>query len=321
MNKTPWPTDLITDENTGETHQAIAPYIISASRATDIPALYGKRFLEAFERGYVRWINPFSGKVQYVSLRQCRAVVFWTKNPAPFLPCLKELDRRGLNYYFQITLNDYEPERFEPALPFLKERIESLLELSGRIGRDRVLWRFDPLILTADIEVQTLLGRIERIGERIAEAVCRLTVSFLSLYPSVVRRMRHAGIDFHEPSPQQIRQTGEGLSGFASRRNLPVFTCAESRSLSQYGIEAASCIDPIHIARTFPDDEILVNFIKDKTGNTLFDDPSKIRRRLKDPGQRPLCGCMVAKDIGRYGTCSHGCIYCYAQGGRTRDIP
>lgn len=320
MNKSPWPAVIITDENTGEKHQAIAPYIISASRATDIPAFYGKQFLEAFERGYVRWINPFSGKVQYVSLGKCRAVVFWTKNPAPFLPYLKELDRRGLNYYFQVTLNDYEPEVFEPALPLLKERIDSLLELSGRIGRDRVLWRFDPLIFTSDIGVQTLMGRLERIGERIAAAVCRLTVSFLSPYPSVVRRMRHAGIDFHEPSLQQIRQTGEGLYGFASRHNLPAFTCAESHSLYQYGIEAASCIDPVHIARTFPHDAILINFIKDKTGNMLFDDPSMVRRRLKDPGQRPLCGCMVAKDIGRYGTCSHGCIYCYAQGTKGRYL-
>ena len=32
----------------------------------------------------------------------------------------------------------------------------------------------------------------------------------------------------------------------------------------------------------------------------------------KDPGQRALCGCMAAEDIGEYNTCPHLCEYCYA---------
>ena len=34
--------------------------------------------------------------------------------------------------------------------------------------------------------------------------------------------------------------------------------------------------------------------------------------KMKDKVQRNVCGCMVSKDIGMYNTCSHFCVYCYA---------
>ena len=37
-----------------------------------------------------------------------------------------------------------------------------------------------------------------------------------------------------------------------------------------------------------------------------------ISAHKKDVGQRELCGCMAAKDIGEYNTCPHLCEYCYA---------
>ena len=103
--------------------QAAAPVIVSASRRTDIPAFYAEWFVRRLRAGYVRWVNPFSGQAQYVSFARTRAVVFGSKNPQPLLPHLAELDRRGIGYYVQFTLNDYEAEGLEPGLPPLATRL------------------------------------------------------------------------------------------------------------------------------------------------------------------------------------------------------
>lgn len=125
---------------------AIEPLIISASRATDIPAFHADRFFRFLESGYVQWVNPFNRQVQYVSFAKTRVIVFWTKNPKPLIPYLSELNRRGIGYYFQYTLNDYEQEGLEPNMPAMEDRLQTFMDLSQQIGKEKVIWRFDPLI-------------------------------------------------------------------------------------------------------------------------------------------------------------------------------
>ena len=150
--------------DTGDKVEAMAPVIVSASRSTDIPAFYAKWFFNRLEKGYCVWCNPFNQKPSYVAFKNCKVIVFWTKNPRPIFPYLNTLDCRGIHYYFQVTLNDYEKENFEPNVPPLAERIETFKELSRRVGKDKVIWRFDPLIVTSGIAPRELLRRIWRIG-------------------------------------------------------------------------------------------------------------------------------------------------------------
>ena len=134
--------------DSGATVEAQAPVIISASRSTDIPAFHAQWFIDRLKAGYVVWVNPFNRQPMVVSFKNTKVVVFWSKNPQPIIPYLKELDDRGIHYYFHFTLNDYEQEGFEPNVPPLRERIETFKSLSGRIGKEKVIWRFDPLIVT-----------------------------------------------------------------------------------------------------------------------------------------------------------------------------
>jgi hypothetical protein len=312
MKPPPHPrVSVVSDDGTVVT--ASAPLVISASRATDIPAFFAEWFMARLDKGFSRRVNPFNGRPSFVSFENCRIIVFWSKDPSPLLPHLDEIDRRGFRYLFQLTVNDYEPDGFEPGLPPLDRRIDTVFELAERIGRERILWRFDPLILTRSIGAEVLLEKIARIGDRISPAVSRLTISFLSPYRSVLRRMQLRGIRPIEPSIEAIARIGSGLSALGKKWGIEIVTCAESADMRSWDILPGSCIDPLYLAKLFPGEPALRRLIDAAGDRDLFENGSEIRRRLKDAGQRPLCNCMISKDIGAYGTCSHGCVYCYAQ--------
>jgi len=311
-----WPRVTLSID--GASTPAIAPLVISASRATDIPALYGEWLVEQFTRGYTCWTNPFNGQVQYVSLDNTEVIAFWSKNPSPFFPNLDFFDKRDTGYFFQYTLNNYEAEQFEPGLPPLATRIESLQTLAQRIGKNRVHWRFDPIIITPEVSAHTILAKIEYIGDRISHSVARLTVSFLSHYRHVTQTLNRGGIHPFGRTEEVVREIGEGLARLSHRWGLDVYTCAEEADMSRFGILPGSCIDPVYLLRTFGDtNPKLSAFLMNEMPEPLFPSAKKLTRAVKDPGQRKRCNCMLSKDIGTYGTCTLGCRYCYAGGSRT----
>ena len=144
---------------------AQTPLIVSASMATDIPAFYADWFFHRLEKGYIRWRNPFSGQDSYVSFANTRFIVFWSKNPEPLLPYLSVLKERGIGCYIQYTVNDYEAEGLEPNVPSLAQRIDTFSRLVDTLGSGPVVWRFDPLILTDKINIDTLLEKIAHIAD------------------------------------------------------------------------------------------------------------------------------------------------------------
>lgn len=293
------PTISLRDDNGAEV-LAQAPLIISASRATDIPAFYADWFFRRFEKGYVRWRNPFSGQDSYVSFANTRFIVFWSKNPAPLLSHLSTLKEREIGCYIQYTLNDYEAEGLEPSVPPLAQRIDTFRRFVDALGIGAVVWRFDPIILTDKINIDTLLHKIAHIADVLAGYTEKLVFSFADIdsYKKVSRNLRQSGINYREWDEESMRDFASRLS--ALNRNKWKFrlaTCAERIDLSEYGIEHNRCIEPELISRFAPDDDILQNFLY-------------IART--DTGQRKACGCILSKDIGAYNTCPHGCLYCYA---------
>lgn len=309
----------------------IAPVIISASRSTDIPAFYAKWFFNRLAKGYCVWYNPFNQQPMYVSFKNCKVVVFWTKNPAPIIPYLPELDKRGIHYYFQVTLNDYEQEGFEPNVPSLRERIETFKQLAGLIGREKVIWRFDPMIVTPQLTPRMLLTKIWHIGNELKECTDKLVFSFVDVkaYRKVQNNLVKETTFFTKENVEQAEMTDaqrtEIVEGLVKLRDiwqregwsLQLATCAEEIGLEKYRIEHNRCIDGELMKRIFADDEELVYYLH--TGKLperdMFGEippiPTKTKD-LKDKGQRKVCGCMISKDIGMYNTCRHFCVYCYA---------
>jgi DNA repair photolyase len=303
--------------DSGEWVSAQAPVIISASRSTDIPTFYSDWFVERWKQGYVKWKNPFNGVYSYVSFLNTRIVVFWTKNPKPMMKHLNFLEENVKNFYFQYSLNDYDKEGFEGKVPRLNNRIKSFKELSDCIGKERVIWRFDPLLLTDEIDVDELLYRVKNIGDQLKNHTKKLVFSFadIGIYKKVAKNLKKESINYIEFTAETMHQFAKGLQELNKDWNLEIATCAEKVPLEQYGITHNKCIDDDLMIDLYSHDKKLMDFLGVSIEEAnLFDDSKSIKKTkvIKDKGQRELCGCVVSKDIGEYNTCPHECVYCYA---------
>ncbi|MBA7583484.1 hypothetical protein ES708_25429 [subsurface metagenome] len=272
--------------------------IISASRRTDIPAFYSKWFMNRIRAGYCLVPNPRNMKqVSRVSLQphDTEAIVFWSKNPAPMLPHLAELDKLGFYYYFQFSLNDY-PRALEPNIPSLNDRIETFKTLSQQIGPLRVVWRYDPIIISNITSFDFHRERFTWIAEELKGATHRVMVSIVDFYQKTERRLSQLeteegySFDRHVLSSVGITNLLRDFGDIARKNDIEIFTCAEEGDYSQVGVPPGRCVDERLLAKIW----------------------SLNLKYKKDPSQRDSCLCMVSKDIGMNNTCMHGCPYCYA---------
>ena len=310
-----WKKETITLDD-GTQAQAQAPVIISASRSTDIPTFYSDWFISRWQKGYIKWTNPFNGKPLYVSFKNTRCVVFWTKNPKPMFKYLDFMEENIPNFYFQYSLNDYDKEGYEAKVTTVQSRIEIFKELSNRLGKKRVIWRFDPLILTTDITIDELLRRVKNIGDQLKDYTTKLVFSFadISIYKKVQNNLKKEQVPYIEWDINMMNQFAQGISIINKDWGLDIGTCTEKIDLHKYNIIHNKCIDDDLMIDIFSHDKELMDFLGVKIEQPdLFSDGQVIKtRKLKDKGQREDCGCIMSKDIGAYNTCPHECNYCYA---------
>lgn len=308
-------TTIFTEQETEV--EAQSPVIISASRSTDIPAFYADWFIERLNKGYLSWKNPFNGVSLFVSFRNTRVIVFWSKNPKPVIKHLNYLDENKINYYFQFTLNDYDKEKIEGNIPNLSSRIETFIELSEKTGKEKIIWRFDPYILTDRVGVDELLRKTENIGNQLNKYTEKMVFSFLDIkkYKKVQNNLQKNKIRCTEFNEHTMNELAKGIIGLNEKWKLDIATCAEEIDLEQYGILHNKCIDDDLMRRLFCNDNQLMDFIGKRKSSQLnwCNQKETVRTsKIKDKGQRHACGCIMSKDIGQYNTCPHGCIYCYA---------
>jgi DNA repair photolyase len=309
----------VTREN-GEVVDAQAPIIVSASRSTDIPAFHADWFLHRLKVGYSAWTNPFNGVRSYVAYDKTRLIVFWSKNPRPLLDkggCLDYLAEKGINCYIQYTLNDYVTEKLERGVPPLQDRIDTFKRLVDRLGFGRVIWRFDPMILTDSITTDDILTKAQYIGDQLKGYTEKMVFSYADIrtYRKVQSNLERNDIKFREFEEEDMHYIAKHLAALNSNWGFTLATCGEKIDLEQYGIEHNKCVDDDLMIKYFSEDERLMDFLGvEVVRGDLFNPQSTIikHKKNKDKGQRAFCGCIVSKDIGEYNTCPHLCEYCYA---------
>ncbi|NLG37120.1 MAG: DUF1848 domain-containing protein [Clostridiales bacterium] len=268
--------------------------IVSASRRTDIPALYAAWFAARLRDGEALVRQPYRPRSVVrvdLSAQAVDGVVLWTKNAAPFLPVLTALAPRP--FYFQFTLNPYGAP-LEPGLPELAERIDTFRELSSRIGRHRVVWRYDPVVLSERTPPDYHLEQFDRLVRELCAYTDKCVISFLDTYARNRRALAQHRL--REASADEMNAVASGFAAIARERGLSVECCCEAGLTADSGVLPGRCIDAALLSR-------------------IAGRPLTVPR---DSGQRPGCGCARSVDIGAYGTCGHGCVYCYANGSAER---
>ena len=275
--------------------------IISASRRTDIPAFYAEWLMNHIRAGFCQTANPFNpAQVARISLlpQDVEAIVFWTRYPRPLLPYLAELDERGYRYYFQFTLTGY-PRELEPRLPERSILIQSFRDLASHVGAQRVIWRYDPIVLSSITDIPFHERNFAELAEALSGLTRRVVVSLLDPYTKNRRRLRklaESGVVVQDIQEIDDRLGGLlcSLAGLARTHGLEITSCAEPWDLRPYGIAPGKCVDDEYIARVL----------------------GVVVTHAKDRAQRPACGCVQSKDIGAYDSCRYGCVYCYATSDR-----
>ena len=216
-------------------------------------------------------------------------IVFWTKNPAPMLPYLERF--ATYPYYFQYTLTSYGKE-MEPGVPQKAgEGITTFQKLSDHIGSERVIWRYDPILLSPHYSLSYHLRYFEQIARRLEGYTKVCVISFLDEYPAIERQMHR--LEVRGVLPSEMQSLAQQMAQIAAAHQMRIATCAEQIDLQAYGIHHGRCVDA-------------------KLLSKLAGKPVKAR---KDPAQRLACGCAASVDLGAYGACYGGCKYCYARGG------
>ena len=222
-----------------------------------------------------------------LSLDVVDGIVFWTKNPLPMLARLGEI--KDYTYYFQFTLTPYGKD-IETNLPSkTEELLYTFKKLSDLIGADRIIWRYDPILINEKYTVDYHLRAFEKIAKELHKYTRKVTISFIDVdYRGVKGNLKELALSAF------LDDIKTGLSSqlvdIARTYGLNMDTCAENIDLKQFGIERAHCID----------ERLLGNLL----GYNLNID--------KDKNQRLECGCATSVDIGLYNTCKNGCRYCYA---------
>lgn len=263
--------------------------ILSVSRRTDIPNYYAEWFYNRIREGFLYVRNPMNPhQISKINLSPdiVDCIVFWTKNPANMLPGLENL--RDYAYYFQFTLTGYGKD-IEPNLPNKRtDLIKTFQSLSERIGNEKVIWRYDPILRNETYTLEYHIKAFREIAGRLNGYTRKVVISFVDFYAKTRRNaedLHIKGINSNE-----IMELAEKLAEIAKENHLSIETCAEQIDLKEAGITHGSCIDS--------------NLIEQLIGCSL-----KVN---KDKNQREDCGCVESVEAGTYNTCKSGCKYCYA---------
>lgn len=261
--------------------------ILNTGGRTDTVQYFSQWLLNRFKEGYVLSRNPmFPHKITRYDLTPSKVdcVLFCSKNYEIILPRLKEITDR-FNTYFHYTITAYGKD-IEPGVPDIDKSIDTLYKLEKIVGKKRIAWRYDPVLLTKKYTKQQHLITFRHMAARLCGHIDRCIFSFVEMYKKLQYNMK----ELIPLTEEDIDYLAKGFGEIAREYNIYIQTCGTNQEFLNYGIHKSGCTTLDMLGRA---------------NNVQFKD-------LKHKGMRKGCACMVSHDIGSYDTCPNGCKYCYA---------
>ncbi len=257
--------------------------ILNISGRTDVVAFYTPWLMKRYHEGYLDVRNPFYPKlVSRIYMKDVDLIVFCTKNPHPIIPHLKEIHHKIL---FQVTLTPYHKD-IEPNVGNKKCVIEDIQKVAKIIGKEKVYVRYDPILVNEKYSIDYHIKAFEKMCGQLEGATSHIIVSFLDDYKNV--RKNEEILKVKELTEEDYEKLGKSFSEIATRHQMSVQTCAEERTLFEYGFIQEDCVSK----------------------ELAYAITGKKFKKWNARGKK--CGCVEMVDIASYNTCPHFCKYCYA---------
>lgn len=260
--------------------------IIQTGMRTDIPAYYAEWFANRLREGYVLVRNPYN----YIAVTRYEInpevvdlIGFCSKNPEPMLKHIDLLKPYG-QYWF-VTITPYGTD-IEPHVPPADRVMDTFRRLSETVGRTRIAWRYDPILVTEEWTAEKHIGAFEKMAEKLSGYTDICVISFIDLYDKVRRNFPEVR---EVPHDTQVG-IAEELVRIGRKYGIMIRPCGRSRMLSIPGADNRGCMT--------------VEIFEKALGMNLRVPPN--------PNNRKECACYLTGDIGQYNTCGHLCRYCYA---------
>jgi Domain of unknown function (DUF1848) len=276
--------------------------IISASYKTDIPTFYGEWFMNRLRVGSCKMVNPYGRQIYTIDLSpaQVDGFVFWTKNIGPFLPYLPEIQQRGYPFLIQHTINGYPPALESRVIDYTRT-IEHMRRLAHDYGSERLIWRYDPILITSLTPLDWHRRNFSTLAEALQGTTGEVVISFAQIYRKTARNMALTANEFDfswrehnldDPTFLAVaRDLATELAHIAASCSMQLRVCSQKAFLQPGLIEEARCVDAERLERV--------------AGRPILN-------KTRQKGNRKECACSASRDIGEYDTCPHGCVYCYA---------
>ena len=259
--------------------------ILNVSGRTDIVAFYSEWFLNRIKEGFVDVVNPFNPKlISRIDFKDVDLLFFCTKNPQPILD---KLDEIPIQKYFHVTLTPYKKE-IEKNVPDKKEIIASIKELSKKVGKDRVVVRYDPVFISDTYPLEYHKKAFEKLCTLLENDISKILISFLDEYQNV--RKNYSILKYKRMTEKDYQELGTSFAQSAKKHHLTVHTCFEEKTLEEYGFTKGECLSK-------------------ELASKLTKKEYKKEWKARKGGK---CHCVSMVDIGTYNTCPHLCAYCYA---------